>query len=128
RRIRCAPDSALGCAGSPIGRKADGRCALRLPRVVTNPPKEAFMNIVARWSIVAGVLGMLVVGGACGGSNSPNPQGLGGSGDPEVDAGVVDNDDAGKDPLEESPSIVDSGTAQDSGNKPVEEPDAGDAG
>lgn len=75
------------------------------------------MNNVARWSIVAGVLGMLVVGGACGGSNSPNPQGLGGSGDPEVDAGVVDNDDAGDDGKDaQAPSIFDSGTAQDSGD------------
>lgn len=86
------------------------------------------MNIVARWSIVAGVLGMLVVGGACGGSNSPNPQGLGGSGDPEVDAGVVDNDDAGNDPKQESPSIVDSGIAEDSGSNPTGETDAGNPG
>lgn len=83
------------------------------------------MNIVARWSIVAGVLGMLVVGGACSSSShSPNPQGLGGSGDPEVDAGVTD-DDAGDDPADsQSPSIVDSGDPKPDGGDP---PDPNDA-
>lgn len=77
------------------------------------------MNIMARWSIVAGMLGMLVVGFACGGTNTPSPpQELGGSGSPETDAGVVDDDTA--DPTDKAPSIVDNEDTQTDPTDPSE--------